>query len=287
MAGSTSIAPWSPPVVPLGTEVVTVFVGPEQQKFGVHKDLICASSKFFNSAFNGGYQETTSGEIQLRGLDAKLFGFFYRWLYSPVRRVGEVTYQRAQDAQLQPDELLLHIYRLAGYLVVPGLQLLAIEQLKDTFSSFEPTIPSREFIYGVFEDDQQKFMQSYLVKHIVFWISKSEDKDAWVELFTVHQKIAMGMAVEFATLETTHIDALKVIHPSKIPDFESTLFLDLPALQAEARANDVLPVEFSSGKVLGKSLLITGSIHSLILASPSEDPRSFQTPLAPTRVACQ
>ncbi|EXJ57336.1 hypothetical protein A1O7_07683 [Cladophialophora yegresii CBS 114405] len=286
MAGSTGFAPWSPPVVPLGTEIVTVIVGPEEHRFGVHKDLICASSKFFNSAFNGGYKETTSGEIELHGLDAKLFGFFYRWLYSPVRRVGEVTYQRAQDVQVQPDELLLHIYRLAEYLIVPGLQLLAIEQLKETFSACEPTIPSREFIYLVFEDDQQKFMQSYLVKHIVFWISKSEDKDAWVELFAVHQKMAMGMAVEFATLETTHVDALKVVHPSKIPDFESHLFLDLPALQAEARGNDVVSVEFPGGKVLGKSLLIAEGVHSLTLASPGEDPRPFQTPPARPRIAC-
>jgi hypothetical protein len=254
MASSTGIAPWSPPVVPLGTDIVTVIVGPEKQTFGAHKDLLCASSKFFHSAFNGGFQETSSKEIHLRGLDAKLFGFFYRWLYSPVRRVGEATYQRAQDAECQPDELLLRIYRLADYLLVPGLQLLAIEQLKETFSSFEPTIPSREFIYLLFEDDQQKFMQSYLLKHIVFWISKSEDKDSWVELFTVHPKVAMGMAVEFATLETTHVDALKVIHPSKIPDFDSELGIG-SSLQVEARQHDIMPMEFSGGEVLGKSML--------------------------------
>ncbi|KIW65955.1 hypothetical protein PV04_08168 [Phialophora macrospora] len=251
---ASSIAPWCAPVVPLGTEVVAVVVGPEQHRFAVHKDLICAASKFFHSAFNGGYQETLSKEIHLRGLDAKLFGFFYRWLYSPVRRVGEATYQRAQDTQYQPDELLFRIYRLADYLLVPGLQLLAIEQLKETFSSFEPTIPSREFICLVFEDDQQKFMQSYVLKHIMFWISKSEDKDTWVELFTMHQKVAMGMAVEFATLETTHIDALKVVHPSKISGFDSEFSL-FSSMQAEARENDIVPLEFSGGKLLGKSLL--------------------------------
>ncbi|KAJ9610288.1 hypothetical protein H2200_005065 [Cladophialophora chaetospira] len=252
MAGTEDISSWSPPVVAFGTDFVIVLVGTEPQRFCVHKDLICACSNYFNSAYNGSFAETQSGVIKLPDLEPKLFNLFYQWLYSPARKVSEPLYQRPSDNELHPDELLLHLYRLADYLLVPGLQLLVIEQLKETFSSVEPTIPSDEFVSLLFADDQLRFMQTYVLKHMSFWISKCEDKDAWKELINNHSMVALGMATEFANLNPIHVDALEIIHPSKIADFEATVGLSLTGLQVEARKKDCEPAEISGGKVLGE-----------------------------------
>jgi hypothetical protein len=252
MATGNEIAGWSPPLVPLGTEIVSIIVGSEKEFFGVHRNLICASSKFFTSAFCGGFHEAQVREITLPELDPKVFGFFYRWLYSPPRRVDEPLYQRAQDIECQPDELLFNLHRLSDYLLVPGLQLLVIEQLKDIFSSCDPTIPSNEFIQLLFDDDQLRLTQSYVIKHISYWISKSEDKDPWIEIIRTHDKLAMAMAVEFANLNTTHVDALKLVHPSQIPEFEVGVSDSLVMLTTEARQNDVHSLTISGAKELCK-----------------------------------
>jgi hypothetical protein len=255
MAVTEAISSWSPPVVPFENEVVIVLVGPDQRKFAIHKSLICASSKFFSSAFNGGYIETHSCVIKLPEVAPKFFEFFYRWLYSPPRRSGDALYRRVSDAESQPDVLLLDLYVLADYLLVPGLKILALEQIRDTFSSYDPTIPSHEFISFLFKDENLKFMQLYLVKHITYWISKSEDRDVWVELVKVHDKLALEMAIEFANLDTTHVDALKVVHPSKVFSPEVEWGFNLATLAVEARQNDVEPEEISGAKVLGEFIL--------------------------------
>ena len=255
MAAAQAVTGWSPPVVPLGTEIVIILLGPNQQKFGVHKNLICASSKYFNSAFNDGFAEAQSGVIKLPELEPKLFDFFYRWLYSAPRLVGETLYKRAPDTDRQPDELLLTLYRLADYLLVPGMKLMALEQIRETFSSYEPTIPSHEFTYLLFEDDQLESIQLYIVKHIGYWMSKSQDRDEWVELIKMHNKLAVQIAVEFANLDTTHVDALKVVHPFKVPNLEIELGMNLAVLGVEARQNDLVPVEMPDGKVLSEFTL--------------------------------
>lgn len=250
LATASAIAGWSPPVVPFGSDIVVILVGTEQHKFAVHQNLICAASRFFSSAFRGGFAETFSGVIKLPIVKPKLFEFVYRWLYSDPCLIGEPVYIRASDIDRHPDELLLSLYQLADYLLIPGMKLLVREQLRDLFSAYEATIPSHEFIRLLFKDDQLTAVQSYIIKHIGYWMSKSKDKDEWVKLIQVHSKLTLGMAIEFANLDTTHVDALKVVHPSKVVDHGIERGLDL--LGVEARSNDVEPKETAGAKVLGK-----------------------------------
>ncbi len=252
MAATRAIAGWSPPVVPFGTDIVVILVGADQEKFSVHKNLICACSRYFHCAFNGGFTETQSGVIKFPDVEPKLFEFFYRWLYSAPRLARDAIYQRPSDEERQPDELLLSLYRLADYLLIPGMKLLAVEQIRDTFSSYEPTIPSHEFTYLLFKDDELKSLQLYVVKHISYWMSKSQDRDEWVELIKVHNNLAVQMAVDFANLDTTHVDALKVVHPFKVANLEIELGMNLAVMGVEARQNDLAPTEIADAKVLGE-----------------------------------
>ncbi|KAG4437857.1 hypothetical protein IFR05_006659 [Cadophora sp. M221] len=42
----------------LGTEIVTIHVGPEKKVFSIHKKLLCNRSEYFDKAFNGGFKES-------------------------------------------------------------------------------------------------------------------------------------------------------------------------------------------------------------------------------------
>lgn len=41
----------------LGTEMVTIYVGPKRKEFKIHKELICGSADYFEKAFNGKFKE--------------------------------------------------------------------------------------------------------------------------------------------------------------------------------------------------------------------------------------
>lgn len=41
----------------LGTEIVTIYVGPKRKEFKIHKKLICGSADYFGKAFNGDFKE--------------------------------------------------------------------------------------------------------------------------------------------------------------------------------------------------------------------------------------
>lgn len=52
-----------------------------KQKFCIHKKLICKSSKFFDRAFNGGFMEATTGELDLPEDNPVIFEHFVGCLY--------------------------------------------------------------------------------------------------------------------------------------------------------------------------------------------------------------
>ena len=49
-----------------------MIVGPEELKFGIHKDQLCAISDYFKAALEGGFQETVRGEVVLKETTARL-----------------------------------------------------------------------------------------------------------------------------------------------------------------------------------------------------------------------
>ena len=65
----------------LGTETVSLYVGPEKKKFVVHKHMLTAQSKYFNGAFNRNFKEATEGSIFLEEDDAEVVDLLVVWLY--------------------------------------------------------------------------------------------------------------------------------------------------------------------------------------------------------------
>ncbi|TVY89016.1 hypothetical protein LAWI1_G007186 [Lachnellula willkommii] len=66
----------------LGTDIVTIHVGPERKAFAIHKNLICNRSDFFSKAFNGPFKEGIDGTMHLPEDDAQAFSALVVWMYS-------------------------------------------------------------------------------------------------------------------------------------------------------------------------------------------------------------
>jgi len=46
----------------VGTEIVELYVGPQNKLFRVYKKLLCDRVPYFNRMFNGNFQEATEGK---------------------------------------------------------------------------------------------------------------------------------------------------------------------------------------------------------------------------------
>ncbi|KAG4437862.1 hypothetical protein IFR05_006664 [Cadophora sp. M221] len=64
----------------LGTEFVTVYVGPKRKGFILHKNLICTKADYFSKAFRGGFLES-NGMMDLPDETTATFALFVEWLY--------------------------------------------------------------------------------------------------------------------------------------------------------------------------------------------------------------
>ena len=59
-----------------------VLVGPERQKFGFHRGILCQYSSFFRAALLGNFREAEEGLVVLPDDDPSTFKIFNTWLYS-------------------------------------------------------------------------------------------------------------------------------------------------------------------------------------------------------------
>jgi hypothetical protein len=112
-----------------------VVVGPEGQRFGIHKDRLCSSSAYFKAAFEGRFQEAARGEVVLKGKNAMAFGVMVEWLYT-----GNITEELCQDRGLSNVQKLakdrptfsqlLDVWILADYLLAPQLQNFLVDLME-------------------------------------------------------------------------------------------------------------------------------------------------------------
>ena len=69
--------------------MIDVFVGAEQKKFHLHRDLLCDRSEYFKACFEGNFKEAQQKELFLPEEDIESFDLFVRWLYgAPLKEVS-------------------------------------------------------------------------------------------------------------------------------------------------------------------------------------------------------
>lgn len=110
--------------------LVTVHVKPpadhtgEKRSYVMHTNIICYYSPFFDAAFNSGFKEGETQELELEDTCPESFGIFVNWLYKQRIEwpLGWVFDVRAT---------LLNLWLLADRLVVPKLQNQALTFLEN------------------------------------------------------------------------------------------------------------------------------------------------------------
>jgi hypothetical protein len=216
-----------------GTQIVKVIVGPTQEECIVHKNLLCAASKFFERSLNGQFGESISQEVKLPEDDPVLFECVCDWLYlHDTDSKGSLAFARARHLWFE-DHLWLQIYRMADRLMMPGLKATAFHKAATTFTKYMPVIPSREFLKSLFDDETPLALQMYVVEHVAYWLPKSAKKDQWGSLFMIHDRFGAEMAL--AMLRSQAKGNL-FEHPIEQNDFARNHGFDLHELHQEARA---------------------------------------------------
>ncbi|KAL1642370.1 hypothetical protein SLS58_005444 [Diplodia intermedia] len=62
--------------------IIEIVVGKKQQKYDIHKDLLCSSSPFFRKACNGNWKEARERRVELPEDTPECFDVYVQWLYS-------------------------------------------------------------------------------------------------------------------------------------------------------------------------------------------------------------
>ncbi|TVY40704.1 hypothetical protein LSUB1_G002410 [Lachnellula subtilissima] len=65
----------------LGSEIVTIYVGPKRKSFTLHKKLLCERSIYFLKAFAGGFKEGAEGVMYMEEGHVGAFDDLVNWIY--------------------------------------------------------------------------------------------------------------------------------------------------------------------------------------------------------------
>ncbi|OBT62101.1 hypothetical protein VE03_09028 [Pseudogymnoascus sp. 23342-1-I1] len=134
-------------------EIVYVIVGPEAQKFGMHKEQLCVNSAYFRAAFEGGFEEAIRREVALKESDTVAFGMFNEWLYTgkiseDLRSTnqGFGATPKPELADIPTFSQLVDAWLLADYLLAPKMQNHIIDVMEARYRRLLAP-PIREFMY--------------------------------------------------------------------------------------------------------------------------------------------
>ncbi|KAK6530017.1 hypothetical protein TWF694_003391 [Orbilia ellipsospora] len=89
----------------------TVFVGPENQEFKLHRIILASRSHFFETAMDDKYQEGVTGKLALPEIDANIFQVIIEWMYNDSFTQKSHSWGEISE-----------IYKTADYLQMPHLK---------------------------------------------------------------------------------------------------------------------------------------------------------------------
>ncbi|KAE8449972.1 hypothetical protein EG329_007111 [Mollisiaceae sp. DMI_Dod_QoI] len=93
-----------------GTEIVDIFVGPQQKHFKVHKKLLCKKVPYFHKMFLGGFKEAIEHTARLPDDDPDVFDLFLDWLYRGDLHPADMSKQPPASS---PVPKLIELYGFA------------------------------------------------------------------------------------------------------------------------------------------------------------------------------
>ncbi|ELR08515.1 hypothetical protein VC83_00423 [Pseudogymnoascus destructans] len=122
-----------------------------QQRFGMHKELLCATSPFFKAALEGKFEESIRGEVILEDVSVETLGLSNEWMYTnkiredPCQEQG-LTLSDLYIKDKPSHRQLLDGWLLGDYLPVTQLQNYIADKMKARYTN-RPVLPFVDFVY--------------------------------------------------------------------------------------------------------------------------------------------
>jgi len=107
----------------LHRSIVTIYVGPKQYPFYLHKGRLCQHCSYFEKAFHGSFEEATTGSMYLEDDGVEEFKVFEEWLYS--HELGDL------EASADPSLLLVRVFCFADRVGISDLQNATLDAIRD------------------------------------------------------------------------------------------------------------------------------------------------------------
>ncbi|KAH7355593.1 hypothetical protein BKA66DRAFT_575230 [Pyrenochaeta sp. MPI-SDFR-AT-0127] len=158
--------------------IATVLVGPQKDRFHIHKDLLTHYSPFFRAALSGNFKEAEEHTVTLPEECPKTFEYFVHWLYNQrlpdeddATEFHEQWSSPTDDGEMKTGSLI-HLYVLCDKYSIPQLKIAATNELFDhVHRSTEPTnLPEPEHVEFAFSQlDEKSGLCRFLVDMYCFW----------------------------------------------------------------------------------------------------------------------
>lgn len=153
---------------------VIVLAGPDEIPFGIHKDLICAKSAFFNKHFEAQSNDQLEHVVKLPEVDAEVFGLAQNFIYT--RSVF------SNDEAPPPGyDTLISLYNLASKLEFHGLCDETLEAMREC-RRITQHIPATPLLVQVWDDTPDGSpLRKLLLQWAAEYVRSSESREEFTK----------------------------------------------------------------------------------------------------------
>ncbi|TVY82152.1 Reducing polyketide synthase [Lachnellula suecica] len=157
----------------IGTEIVDIFVGPEERLFRVHKTLLCERIPYFEKMFQGGFKETVEGTARMPEDDSDAFDALLDMVvyHDKIRPLASVNNNDgSQSLNWDP----IGFYGLAEKLCLFGIA----DHIMDAvliYHSRTQQVPSVDFVHRAYsKTTENSKLRKYAARAIFYALQKFE-----------------------------------------------------------------------------------------------------------------
>jgi hypothetical protein len=182
-------------VFSLGGQPVEITVGhKEEDKFFVHENVLCASSRFFQSERRGEGKDVREKSIKVPEIGTKPFKVYIQWLYT-----GKLPVSRASASMIAEEyEALLECYHLAFFIRDPKFKNAVIDALIDRYNT---KFNGRRVYPNVFLDLRvyNSILESAPVRKLIVDMYARKVSSTWLKKNYSHlpMNFMLDLAIEF------------------------------------------------------------------------------------------
>ncbi|TVY89195.1 Kelch-like protein, partial [Lachnellula willkommii] len=195
-----------------------IVVGAAEQKFIIHKDLICHHSPFFRSAFNSRFMEGETQAMTLEDVDPAMFGAVVNWLYT--QKIEEM--QQDEDGHvvaIREGRLVLlgKLWMLGQRFMMPGFQNKVMSRLRSKVVLCGAN-DLRQFANYAWESNSD-LLRRFAVDRFATMTEEKMFSD-------VVDDLPPGLLADIAKKMKHYYCSLATYDKEKMPDFEGNYKLD-------------------------------------------------------------